>query len=565
MHQHQHVPIPLERLADVPQPVVVLLEKLLEKDPRQRFQNPTELLKAIPVITDALGARRKISRRSILTTPPSPLTPLSRGQRSPKFLLPLLLLLALLAGISVGAWYLLKPKSSINLAGRVPLVAPSPTVVQTSEVTPTLSPVNVVLRLHGSNTIGSKLIAALFRGFLSQEGWSNITRVSGKGAEEYSLEGVISGISAVQSVQIEARGSATAFDSLAKAACDIGMASRKIKPAEQAALTALGNMTSPACEHVLALDGIAVVVSKSNAVASLSRRQIEAIFSGQTTDWSQVGGRPGPIAVYARDDKSGTYDTFKSLVLESAPLSPTAKRFEDSGALSDAVATDPNGIGFIGLPFVRSARPVPVFDEGTAPLLPSAFTVAREDYVLSRRLFLYTPANPPNRLTLRFIQFATSNAGQEIVAQEGFVNQIVKKEDPNLAGPVALPSPANLPPEYAWLTVNAACLNVNFRFRTGGKELDNKALDDLDRVTTYLASPVARGKQVLLIGFADNKGSPKFNLELSIERAKIVAHQFASRGVLAETSTGFGSAVPVASNETDEGREKNRRVEVWMK
>jgi len=565
MHQHQHVPIPLERLADVPQPVVVLLEKLLEKDPRLRFQNPTELLNAIPVITGALGARRKITRRSLLKTPPSPLTPLSRGQRSPKFLLPLLLLLALFAGISVGAWYLLKPKSSMNLAGRVPLVAPSPTVVQTSEVTPTSSPVNIVLRLHGSNTIGAKLIAALFRGFLRQEGWSNITRVSGKGAEEYSLEGVISGMSAVQSVQIEARGSATAFDSLAKAACDIGMASRKIKPAEQAALTALGDMTSPACEHVLALDGIAVVVSKSNAVASLSRKQIEAIFSGQTTDWSQVGGRPGSIAVYARDDKSGTYDTFKSLVLERAPLSPSAKRFEDSGALSDAVATDPNGIGFIGLPFVRSARAVPVFDEGTAPLMPSAFTVAREDYVLSRRLFLYTPANPRNPLTLRFIQFATSNAGQEIVAQEGFVNQIVKKEDPNLAGPVAVPSPANLPPEYAWLTANAACLNVNFRFRTGSKELDNKALDDLDRVTTYLASPVVRGKQVLLIGFADNKGSPKLNLELSIERAKIVAHQFASRGVLAETSTGFGSAVPVASNETDEGREKNRRVEVWMK
>jgi phosphate transport system substrate-binding protein len=69
----------------------------------------------------------------------------------------------------------------------------------------------------------------------------------------------------------------------------------------------------------------------------------------------------------------------------------------------------------------------------------------------------------------------------------------------------------------------------------------------------------------MLIGFADNKGNPQANQTLSNERAKIVAHQFSSRGVLAAISTGFGSAVPVASNETDEGREKKRRVEVWVK
>jgi phosphate transport system substrate-binding protein len=166
---------------------------------------------------------------------------------------------------------------------------------------------------------------------------------------------------------------------------------------------------------------------------------------------------------------------------------------------------------------------------------------------------------------LRFIQFATSDAGQEIVAGEGFVNQIVKKEDPKLAGSAAAPPAADLPPGYARLTVNGERLSVDFRFRAGSSQLDNKALDDLDRVTTYLASPTARGKEVMLIGFADNKGNAQANLALSNERAKIVARQFSSRGVLPAVCTGFGSAVPVASNETDEGREKNRRVEVWVR
>jgi phosphate transport system substrate-binding protein len=140
------------------------------------------------------------------------------------------------------------------------------------------------------------------------------------------------------------------------------------------------------------------------------------------------------------------------------------------------------------------------------------------------------------------------------------VNQIVKKEVPVVAAP-----PSGLPPEYARLTANAERLSVNFRFRTGSSQLDNKAVDDLDRVTTYLASPTVRSKQIVLIGFADNKGNPKANQTLSDERAKIVGGQFSSRGVLAGVSTGFGSAVPVASNATDDGREKNRRVEVWLK
>ena len=68
MYQHQHAPLPLEQLKGVPQPVVALLEMLLQKDPSRRFQNPTELLKAIPTITAALDSRRRITRQSLQKT-----------------------------------------------------------------------------------------------------------------------------------------------------------------------------------------------------------------------------------------------------------------------------------------------------------------------------------------------------------------------------------------------------------------------------------------------------------------------------------------------------------------
>src|SRR5262249_10486764 len=69
MYQHQHARLPVEQLKDVPEPVVVLLEALLEKDPARRFQNPTELLKAMPTVTDAIDTGRRITRESLQKMP----------------------------------------------------------------------------------------------------------------------------------------------------------------------------------------------------------------------------------------------------------------------------------------------------------------------------------------------------------------------------------------------------------------------------------------------------------------------------------------------------------------
>src|ERR1700761_5646970 len=82
MYQHQRAPLPLERLEGVPQPVVVLLEALLEKDPGRRFQNPGELLKAIPTITGAIDARRRITRRSFQKTQTDDLRAVTRRPRT---------------------------------------------------------------------------------------------------------------------------------------------------------------------------------------------------------------------------------------------------------------------------------------------------------------------------------------------------------------------------------------------------------------------------------------------------------------------------------------------------
>ena len=288
------------------------------------------------------------------------------------------------------------------------------------------SPGTVILRLSGSNTIGAALGPALAEEFLRQRlRATEVKTVRGDKEDEVRVQGLLPGESSVRVIEIHAHGSATAFEDLGRLLCDIGMASRKIKPDEASRLAGFGDMTSPAAEHVLGLDGIAVIVSKANPVQSLTKVQLARVFAGEITNWRQLGGPSAGINVYARDDKSGTYDTFKTLVLGSKKLVANAKRFEDSRELSDAVVKDLDGIGFIGLPYVRDAKALAVSENGTRPFVPSHFTVSTEDYALSRRLFLYNASSPTSDMARKFVNFALSPEGQEIVEKIGFVGQTV--------------------------------------------------------------------------------------------------------------------------------------------
>jgi len=442
-------------------------------------------------------------------------------------------------------------------APTTPLIAetPAPTT-QLVAATPVAA---VVLRIHGSNTIGSKLVPSLVDGFLKQQGATGMHIATGKNPDESEVEATIPGELSPERVEIFAHGSATAFADLQTARCDIGMASRQIKAdeAKSCGIAGLGDMYSPASEHVLGLDGIAVIVNHANPLNALTKSQIADIFSGKVSDWSQVGGTAGHINLYARDANSGTFDTFKALVLTKGELSAEAKRFEDSAQLSAAVARDPAAIGFVGLPFIDESRAVAVSEAGSVPLLPTRFTVATEDYPLARRLFLYVPANPQNPLVRKFVEFALGKEGQEIVNKLGFVGQ-----RPMVARPVLS---SDAPAQYLMEVREADRVDLDFRFRSARSELDNKALRDLDRMADLLSNEPYRSKYLLLLGFADGSGDASKNLALSKDRAHAVAVQLESRGIKPAVVTGFGKELPVASNETQEGREKNRRVEVWLR
>jgi phosphate transport system substrate-binding protein len=434
-------------------------------------------------------------------------------------------------------------------ASTAPAMAASPAGKPTGHAT-------YALALCGSNTIGSQLGPDLVRAFLVSTGSQNIDSTANN--DEQTFKSSLNGKPA--DVHIAAHGSATAFTGLASDTCQVGMASRRIKSGEAASLHNLGNMLSPSAEHVIGLDGIAVIVNAGNPVSSLSVGQLEQIFTGKTTAWSALGGSPHRIHVLARDAKSGTFDTFSALVLDGAPLVGSARRFEDSVRLSSAVAADPDAIGFIGLPYVAQAKALRISSGGSA-LTPTTLTVGRESYPLTRRLFLYTAATPRNPLVGKFVSFVQSDAGQTIVNKDGFVGTVTSLATSKSA---SRGLPANAPSRYRELVDQLDQASFNFYFNSGSDALDNKALVDVGRLVDIMSAQANRSKKIVLVGFADSTGDPGTNQRLSENRAKAAASELEAQGIAVKDTLGFGQELPIRDNGTEAGREKNRRVEIFL-
>lgn len=410
------------------------------------------------------------------------------------------------------------------------------------------------LRLHGSNTIGAQLAPALVRAWLDQAGASAI-ELEPLADEEIVIRALHADGSPLV-IEIHSHGSGTAFTGLRDGRADIGMSSRPVTARELEATRHLGALDRVEQEIVLALDGLAVIVHPSNPIGTLSVSQIRALFSGRIQDWSELGGVPGPVRLHARDDQSGTFDTFRALVLGSSTLTTTAARYESNEELANQVLRDPLAIGFVGLAAAGRAKAVQVRHEDTLPLAPEPVFVATEDYPLARRLFLYLPAEA-KPLAVDFIEFAVAEAGQRVVEEVGYVSQ-------NL---IALEAPrrADAGHDYLELTKGALRLPLNFRFGSGATLLDSKAMRDLDRLAAFMRAQSHRGWQLVLIGFADAAETFPFLAEaLSTDRADHVAEMLIRRGVSPHRVRGLGGVAPVASNDDEAGRERNRRVEVWV-
>lgn len=223
-------------------------------------------------------------------------------------------------------------------------------------------------------------------------------------------------------VSVTGGGSGTGIAALINATTDICAASREINDKELS-LAAAKNIKPQGI--AVALDGIAVIINKENPVSALSQIELKKIFTGEVTNWKQVGGPDQQILVLSRESSSGTYVFFQEHVLNKADYTERAKMLPGTSALVQSIATDKWAIGYVGLGFVQSGgkdiKAVPIRkDDKTPAVEPTPETVKSGLYPIARKLYLYI-GEKPSPLVQQFVDFCLSAKGQAIVQETGYV------------------------------------------------------------------------------------------------------------------------------------------------
>lgn len=413
----------------------------------------------------------------------------------------------------------------------------------------------LTLRLHGSNTLGARLAPTLLEAYARQQGFAAVQRSETAPMEFQVTAARPDGARFLGTVQ--AHGTGTGHADLVSGKADVWMASRAANPDEVQAARSIGELHTPAQEHVVALDGLAIIVHPDNPLSELRIDQVRDAFAGRLSDWAQLGGEPGPIHLYGRDDQSGTFDTFKAMVLDgNTPLAPQTRRFESSSELERSVAADPAALGFVGFSYVAATRALAVHATGTLPLKPDALSISTEDYALARRLYFYT-ARDARPAVRAFVEFVQGSAGQAVVADTGFVAQ-------QIFAASAEPLPGN-PDGYYEVVGEAARVSLNFRFSPASSTLDSRALRDIERLRAFMQRPENQHKEIRLAAFSPGTArSPMMTLLTLNDRVDHISQLLAVRGVPIGTSRGFIHGALLAPSDRSDSRVRNERVEVWL-
>ena len=246
----------------------------------------------------------------------------------------------------------------------------------------------------------------------NQTGTAGKVQLAGSTSVQPHAENLAKAYMANQSgvtVLVQGGGSSAGVTAVGEGTADIGMSSRNITASEIAKYPDLKPVA-------ICVDGIAFIVHPSNSVSSLTLNQARDIFTGNVTNWAQVGGKNAPINVVNREAGSGTRDGVVSLVLNGGNLTTGGVTQSSTGAVRSFVAGDPNSIGYISSAEVTPAVKA-VSINGVAP---TADNIANRTYKIQRDYLLITKGDPTG-LAKSFLDYVLSSGGQALLKADGEV------------------------------------------------------------------------------------------------------------------------------------------------
>jgi phosphate transport system substrate-binding protein len=437
----------------------------------------------------------------------------------------------------------------------------------------------------GSSSIGSRLMPLLLAGY-SQSANAAVSFVPGSPAGMV-VNDIVSDAGngeLMARVSVSLSDSTSAFRALLSPDTQIGMSTRRVLPAEARRVTQSrgGNLIDPTQEHVIAVDPVVIMVHPSNPVTAISLEQLDQIYSGQLTNWADLGGPNAPIIIYGRDQSSGIATTFLQTIFsksgnrQAGSVIPLASDQQ----MANTISTQPYAVGFAGVAFANGTKALNIIDQCGIEVGPDSFTTKAEEYPIQRRLYLYNRSDNVNEATAAFLAYTDSSGADSVIANGGFYNLAVERDTRLYQGErtfdviAATTDPAEKP-IMAELVVDLLSydrLTSTFRFTSGSSSLEPKAFTDLDRLIKYI-NEQDHAVELYFAGFSDADGSFNANRALSLGRAQQVATaasdymqgKITNPNGVTFAANGYGELLPVACNSTLEGKRTNRRVEVWIR
>ena len=207
----------------------------------------------------------------------------------------------------------------------------------------------------------------------------------------------------------EFTGSSAGIESVTEGSVDIGNSSRALKDEEKAA---------GVVENIVAIDGIAVVVDPANTVTDLTKDQLISIYTGETKNWSELGGEDAPIVVVGREASSGTRGAFEEL-LEIENACVYASELDSTGAVIAKVASTPGAIGYVSLDAIDDSV-VALSLEGVAA---TAENIKAGNYFLSRPFVMATMGeiSEQSEAVQAWFEYLASDEGKEVIEGVGLI------------------------------------------------------------------------------------------------------------------------------------------------
>jgi phosphate transport system substrate-binding protein len=246
------------------------------------------------------------------------------------------------------------------------------------------------------------------------KGSDTVLPLSQKQAEEYMKKHPDA------TITVTGGGSGVGITALLDQTTDIAMSSRPMKVDEKMEFK---NKKIEYKEVIIAYDALAVVINPANEVKELTREQVEKIFTGNITNWKEVGGKDMKIVALSRESSSGTYEFFKEHVMDKKNYATTVLAMPATGAIIETIGKTEGAVGYVGLAYVTpEVKPVSIsYDEGKTFVPPAIASAQDGTYPVARPLYYYYGIEKESRVK-PLIDYLLSEEGQKNVDNVGYVS-----------------------------------------------------------------------------------------------------------------------------------------------